>query len=74
MLTKKFQDLEKTGLTTEEVLSTQKNIKNILMNFDEAYEKEFTKVLNAQIMDLEAEMKVMKETLKMRALRMGKNL
>ena len=63
MLTKKFQDLEKTGLTTEEVLSTQKNIKNILMNFDEAYEKEFTKVLNAQIMDLEAEMKVMKETL-----------
>ena len=72
MLTKKFQDLEKTGLTTEEVLSTQKNIKNILMNFDEAYEKEFTKVLNAQIMDLEAEMKVMKQTMKNEGIENGK--
>ena len=73
MLVQKFQDLEKTGLTTAEVQSAKDDIKTILMNFDEAYEKEFTKVLNAQLMDLDAEMKVMKETLKNEGIENGRD-
>lgn len=38
-------------------------IKQLLDNFDEAYEDQFSKVLNAQLMDLDAEMKVMKQNM-----------
>ena len=38
-------------------------IKQLLDKFDEAYEDQFSKVLNAQLMDLDAEMKVMKQNM-----------
>ena len=37
--------------------------KGLLNNFDEAYADQFSKVLNAQLMDLDAEMKVMKDNM-----------
>ena len=63
LLVRKYQELEKTGLEAQEVQQAKEEIKQLLDNFDEAYEDQFSKVLNAQLMDLDAEMKVMKQNM-----------
>ncbi|MGN0945563.1 MAG: 5-bromo-4-chloroindolyl phosphate hydrolysis family protein [Megasphaera sp.] len=63
LLVRKYQELEKTGLEAQEVQQAKRDIKEILDKFDEAYEDQFSKVLNAQLMDLDAEMKVMKQNM-----------
>lgn len=63
LLLRKFKELEKTQLHTQEIEDTKQKIKDVLDSFDEAYEDQFSKVLNAQMMDLDAELKVMKQTL-----------
>lgn len=63
LLLRKFLELEKTELHSPEVQQTKEKIKEVLDSFDEAYEDQFSKVLNAQMMDLDAELKVMKQTL-----------
>lgn len=63
LLVRKYQELEKTGLEAQEVQQAKGEIKQLLDNFDEAYEDQFSKVLNAQLMDLDAEMKVMKQNM-----------
>ena len=54
LLVRKYQELEKTGLEAQEVQQAKEEIKQLLDNFDEAYEDQFSKVLNAQLMDLDA--------------------
>ena len=63
LLVRKYQELEKTGLESQEVQQSKWEIKQLLDKFDEAYEDQFSKVLNAQLMDLDAEMKVMKQNM-----------
>lgn len=63
LLVRKYQELEKTGLEAQEVQQSKWEIKQLLDKFDEAYEDQFSKVLNAQLMDLDAEMKVMKQNM-----------
>lgn len=63
LLVQKYKELEKTGLDAAEVNQSKMQIKRLLDNFDEAYADQFSKVLNAQLMDLNAEMKVMKENM-----------
>ena len=63
LLVRKYQELEKTGLEAQEVQQSKWDIKQLLDKFDEAYEDQFSKVLNAQLMDLDAEMKVMKQNM-----------
>lgn len=63
MLVQKYKELEQTGLDAAEVQQSKLQIKRLLNNFDEAYADQFSKVLNAQLMDLDAEMKVMKDNM-----------
>ena len=67
-LTKQFCDLEKTGLETAQVKETKQKVRQTLMTFDEAYEAEFEKVLSDQLMDMEAELAVLKQNLKAEGL------
>ena len=48
LLVRKYQELEKTGLEAQEVQQAKEEIKQLLDNFDEAYEDQFSKVLNAK--------------------------
>lgn len=63
LLVQKYKELEQTGLDAAEVQQSKLQIKRLLNNFDEAYADQFSKVLNAQLMDLDAEMKVMKDNM-----------
>ena len=63
LLVQKYKELEQTGLDAAEVQQSKVQIKGLLNNFDEAYADQFSKVLNAQLMDLDAEMKVMKDNM-----------
>ncbi|WP_051650428.1 5-bromo-4-chloroindolyl phosphate hydrolysis family protein [Selenomonas sp. AB3002] len=63
-LTKQFCDLEKTGLETAQVTETKQKVRQTLMTFDEAYEAEFEKVLSDQLMDMEAELAVLRQNMK----------
>ncbi|SEH23818.1 TM2 domain-containing membrane protein YozV [Selenomonas sp. KH1T6] len=63
-LTKQFCDLEKTGLETAQVMETKQKVRQTLMTFDEAYEAEFEKVLSDQLMDMEAELAVLRQNMK----------
>lgn len=63
LLVRKYEELENTGLEAQEVQQAKWEIKQLLDKFDEAYEDQFSKVLNAQLMDLDAEMKVMKQNM-----------
>ena len=63
LLMRKYKELEKTGLEAQEVKQAKDEICQLLESFDEAYEDQFSKVLNAQLLDLDAEMKVMKQNM-----------
>lgn len=63
LLVRKYEELENTGLEAQEVQQAKWEIKQLLDKFDEAYEDQFSKVLNAQLVDLDAEMKVMKQNM-----------
>lgn len=61
VLVDKYQELEKTGLNTAEVQEIKARMKQSLDSFDEAYEEQFTIVLNHQVMDIDAELQVMEQ-------------
>ena len=63
LLVRKYQELEKTGLEAQEVQQSKWEIKQLLDKFDEAYEDQFSQVLNAQLMELDAELTVMKQNM-----------
>lgn len=63
-LAKQFCDLEKTGLETAQVQETKQKVRQTLMTFDEAYEAEFEKVISDQLLDMEAELEVLRQNMK----------
>ena len=62
-LAEEYRELEKTGLDTEQVADTRANIKETLFSFDEAYEKEFERVLGDKLLDMDAELAVLQKTM-----------
>lgn len=62
-LAEEYRELEKTGLDTEQVAETRENIKDTLASFDEAYEKEFERVLSDKLLDMGAELSVLQKTM-----------
>ena len=63
VLVKKYFELEKTNLQTQEVQDTKQRIRTMLFSMDEAYSEQFNKLLNEQLMDMDAELKVMEQTI-----------
>lgn len=61
VLMKKYFSLEETALQTPEVSTIKGRIKTTLYSFDEAYEEQFTKLLNDQLLDVDAELKVVRQ-------------
>lgn len=60
-LAEQYQELEATQLNTQKVRDVKNNLKDTLYGFQSAYEAEFQKVLDHQLMDMDAEMTVMQQ-------------
>ena len=60
----KYVELEHTQLQTENVQKIKERTKNMLMNMSQPYQEAFEHLLNDQIMDMDAELKVMQESIK----------
>ncbi|MBR2216381.1 MAG: 5-bromo-4-chloroindolyl phosphate hydrolysis family protein [Selenomonadaceae bacterium] len=63
VLVEKYQDFAATHLTGDEILSMQERLRTALNGLDEAYEEQFRRILSDQFMDLDAELKVMEQTM-----------
>ena len=62
-LVKEYQELEQTELRTGQVQSMKARMKEALSGLDEAYEEQFERLLRDQFIDLDAEIKVMEQTM-----------
>ena len=62
-LAKEFAELEATGVETPQVEATKTKIRQTLAAMDEAYTAEFEKLLSDKLLDVDAELKVMEQTL-----------
>lgn len=62
-LAKEFLEFEHTGLATEQVEATKTKIRETLAAMDEAYTAEFERLLTDKLLDVDAELKVMEQTL-----------
>ncbi len=63
VMVKQYIEMEKINLESDEVVSMKHRIKDMLDSFDEAYEEQFSKLLNDQLMNMDAELQVMKQNL-----------
>ena len=62
-LCEQYCELEDTKLETEQVQQVKARLKETLFSFDEAYGAEFTKIINTQLLDMDAELTVMQQSL-----------
>ena len=62
-LAKEYLEFEHTGLSTEQVEATKAKIRQTLAAMDEAYTAEVEKLLSDKLLDVDAELKVMEQTL-----------
>lgn len=62
-LAEEYQELEATQLQTQKVQDIRQRLKDTLYGFQAAYETEFQKVLDHQLMDMDAEMTVMNQAM-----------
>ncbi len=63
LLVLKYQEFEATELQTEQVQEMKERMKSALAGLDEAYEEQFERILRDQFIDLDAELKVMQQTM-----------
>lgn len=63
VLAEKFVELEETGLDTPDVNKMKARIKTTLGEIDSAYVREFESLLSDRLIDMDAELKVMRQTL-----------
>lgn len=63
VMVKQYIEMEKLKLDSEDVISMKHRIKDTFNSFDEAYEEQFSKLLNDQLMNMDAELKVMQQNL-----------
>ena len=62
-LAKEFAELEQTGVGTPQVEATKEKIRQTLAAMDDAYTAEFGRLLSDKLLDVDAELKVMEQTL-----------
>ncbi|MBR1729401.1 MAG: 5-bromo-4-chloroindolyl phosphate hydrolysis family protein [Selenomonadaceae bacterium] len=62
-IVQQYQEFEETELTTEKVRDLKDRMKSTLAALDEAYNEQFEKVLNEQMISVDAELKVMEQQL-----------
>ncbi|MBS4912603.1 MAG: 5-bromo-4-chloroindolyl phosphate hydrolysis family protein [Veillonella sp.] len=63
LLVQKYNELDNTGLEEHEIQQSKYEIKKTLHYYDEVYTDQFTKAVNAQLFDLDAEIQVVKENM-----------
>ena len=63
LLVRKYQEFEETNLQTGQVEEMKARVKAALAGMDEAYEEQFERLLSDQFIDLDAEIKVMEQTM-----------
>lgn len=68
-LVKEYQELEQTELQTGQVQAMKVRMKEALSGLDEAYEEQFERLLRDQFIDLDAEIKVMEQTMDSEGIR-----
>ena len=61
-LSEQYGELEETKLETDQVRQVKARLKETLFSFDEAYGAEFTKIINNQLLDMDAELTVMQQS------------
>lgn len=62
-LVMKYVELEKTGLTTTDVEDIKQRTRQTLYNLNTAYTEQFAKIVSSQLMDMDAELKVMNDSI-----------
>ncbi len=63
-LLEKYIELEHTQLQTDNVQAIKERTKSALTDLNKAYTEQFEKIINDQIMDMDAELKVMEQAMK----------
>ncbi|MCR5757349.1 MAG: 5-bromo-4-chloroindolyl phosphate hydrolysis family protein [Selenomonas sp.] len=62
-LSEQYRELEDTQLETDQVRQIKGRLKETIVSFDDAYRAEFTKIINTQLLDMDAELTVMQQAL-----------
>lgn len=62
-LAAEYQELEATGLATPQVEETKRHISEVVASFEQVYTAAFEKLLTEKLLDVDAELKVMEQTL-----------
>ncbi len=62
-LAAKYAELEETGINTAEIADMKERTKIALSQMNDAYAEQFTAVLNDRLLDMDAELKVLSQTL-----------
>ena len=65
---RKYKKLSATGLKTDKVVQTQQKLKTLLSQLDQAYEEQFTQVLEAELVTIDGETTVMAQNLSAQGL------
>lgn len=60
-IVQQYQELEETELSTDKVRDLKERMKSALASLDEAYTEQFERVLNEQMLSVDAELKVMEQ-------------
>lgn len=67
-MVRKYKKLSATGLRTDKVVQTQQKLKTLLSQLDQAYEEQFTQVLEAELVTIDGETTVMAQNLSAQGL------
>ena len=62
-LATEYQELERTELRTAQVEETKQSIREMIASFEQAYTAAFEKLLTEKLLDVDAELRVMEQTL-----------
>ena len=64
-LLKKYVELQDTGLKTEDVTRLKVRTKQALLTLNRAFEGQFEKLMENELMDMDADIRLLKQTMKM---------
>lgn len=61
----RYTELEQTGLQTEDILALKETSKHALQTLQTAFEQQFQKLVQNEMIDMEAEIRLLEQTMKM---------
>lgn len=64
-LLEKYVNLQKSGLGTEDVVQLKDRAKQALLTLNRAFEGQFEKLMQNELMDMDADIKLLKQTMRM---------